>query len=230
MMLCRLSWFLVLFGLCSIAVDADAPVSQETATTKPQTEADNSKILLKQFLVKEGEKFGCYFTIEDDTRDGNDTYLGDIKVIAKDATTIDSLVDSLKKEVPSAVFQQSLNNPKVIHVIAASLTQDKGYVMNEKASLSYSGVLGNLPQELNKHTSSHIGPRPFFYEGEASDDLITFVTIKAKDVSVRDLLTDYIPLANYKRVIWVSVTHHNAGKLDTWIQYYGPIRIVSQSK
>ena len=220
----RFIYLSILIWFTSVPAYSDAPSPQETGETKPSQKVEHPKILLKQYLVEEGEKLGCYFTIEDDAKGDTPVQFSDINVLDQDSDTIDHLVDSLKQQVPNAIFERSIKNPKVIHIVASSLDQDKNYVMNQNLNFTYIGVLGMLPQRLDEHTDSHIGPRPFFYEGEASDDAITSVTIKAKNTSVRNILTDYVPLSNYHRIIWTSLTKHAAGKLDTWVQYDGPIQ------
>jgi hypothetical protein len=38
---------------------------------------------------------------------------------------------------------------------------------------------------------------------------------------VRSILTDYIPLLQYSRIIWEASTFPVAGKTETWVQHYG---------
>src|SRR5258708_15335356 len=51
---------------------------------------------------------------------------------------------------------------------------------------------------------------------------MTQINCSASELSVRRILSDFVPLSQYERILWVSETKRKDGELETRVQYLGP--------
>lgn len=214
--LMNLSFFISTLFIAAFTVGALRAEEPEVAIDKPTLD-------LK--LIQLGNRFDCWFTIE---------YAGDRKTdnsllrfsrtnleVPNSVTSRDILAETLKRQLTFAHIKVSSFNPCVIHLIDAALDSDDRYQMAAKTTVTFSGVLGALPQSIGERVKG-ISSRKGGSNLDFFDDTTTRVTIRAKQQPVRDILTNSIPLNNYTRILWAAESFERDGKLETWIQFYGP--------
>ncbi len=114
----------------------------------------------------------------------------------------------MRRTVPGFTYYVNRREPRVIHVIEAVLTRQKDYGMNAIApQINFTGTLMALTHAIGMqgipvapslvHDSDDF---PFL-------DLSTELKVSARHLSVRDVLTDFIPLhGRSSRIIWLAET------------------------
>jgi len=189
---------------------------------RPQSDAI-SKVYFVRYLSRLGDRFDCYFTLETSRNKDrlerldyiyvrDDTPLGDIG----------SLQGKLQKEVGAYVVVRNHKMRNVYHIIDESLLTSDGYALERGASLTYNGSLAGLASAIGDSIAG-IGPKRFgIGQREAFDDYETQVSIRVVNETVRDILTEGIPLRKYKRVLWYSEFQTNTAALPRIaVQFYG---------
>jgi hypothetical protein len=154
------------------------------------------------------------------------------------ASTAD-LLSNLRRSLKGFTVEQDTENPKVIHIIEGILKQQKDYVLNKRTSLSYSGNLvscvikdaqgrnlvhgeGIVNALADKVGGIQNGTAEADSQG-TFDDCYTVVNIEATNETVRSILTDCIPLAGDKTILWraVTTTTGREGRTNVLVQFYG---------
>jgi len=198
----------------------------------------------EDYLFLIGPKLGCYFTLEYQsyklTRqlpriESFITFTTNDLAVASTA----DLVSNLRRSLNGFTIEQDVKNPKVIHIIEGILERQKDYVLNKRTSLSYSGNLVNCVvidaqgrnlvhgEGIVNAMANKVGGIQNGTTGDNSqggfDDCSTLVSIDATNETVRSILTDYIPLAGYKTILWRAATTITGreGKTNVLIQFYG---------
>jgi hypothetical protein len=199
----------------------------------------------EDYLFLIGPKIGCYFTLEYRSY----KLTGQVPRIESFITfttndlavaSTEDLVSNLRRSLNGFTIEQDVKNPKVIHIIEGVLEHQKDYVLNKRTSLSYTGNLVNCIVEdaqgrnlvhgegiVNAMASKVGGIQNGTTEAGsqgAFDDCSTVVNIEATNETVRSILTDYIPLAGYKTVLWRAATTitRREGETNVLVQFYGP--------
>ncbi|MGI8979505.1 MAG: hypothetical protein ACR2FY_09790 [Pirellulaceae bacterium] len=168
-----------------------------------------------------GEQFNCWFTIE---RRGNPTErtLASMRVnVGTQAKSRESLVDALKSELNDALIFVDALHPQVVHIVDNSLEKVGTYSMVQKTTVKFEGVLADLPVKIGESIKG-IDTRRGGSNTDAYNDHVTKVRIEAKAKSVREILTDAVPIEKYSRVLWVAETFQEGEQTKTWIQFTGP--------
>jgi hypothetical protein len=231
------------FGGCScvvvtLLVVTAAPIA--SAQVKPSlpdqagaSEPVARQISLSDYLKGAGRRLHVYFTVERDVPDGEIEVSWPLLQDREGQADIQSkgdLIAFLRQSLPHFHIQPSASNPAVIHLIEKRLTQRPTYALQEEASLTFGGLLGNFPYRLHERTGLRIGvsPLPTLLNSSVVGDGSTTLHFQAKSQPVRDILTNFLPLTCYSRILWVSqnvdvsLDNTAASPRETWIEYRGP--------
>lgn len=181
-------------------------------TTKPQE--------LPAELSDVGEQFHCWFTIEWASTPTSKTLRVARFKIDYDIESIDALQKEVQAQLKEAVIRKDPQHPRVLHVIDAALAKDPNYAMDQLATIKYSGVVSGLPDKVGEAVPGIQSRRGGSFT-DAFDDHGTQVGVDAKEMSVRDILTNAVPIEKYQPVLWIAETHEQDGKRETWIQFTG---------
>jgi hypothetical protein len=201
-------------------------------------------VSLEHYLRVVGGTVGCHFTLE--YRGYGLTSKPSPLAIAvtNDAgvDSISSLITKLRRDLHEFQVSEDSHCPTVIHIIQRQLADDKQYILNKRIHLTYSGHLGGCE---SADSSRNLAKDPGLtaaigqvIEGirDGSDesgsqatfsDCVTRVSIKAKDQSVRNIMTACIPLASYDTILWRVVTTKEwlktkeEGKPVALVQFFG---------
>lgn len=193
----------------------------EELTEDELKEMRNAKNALLNELSAVGDQFHCSFTIERASTPTSKTLQRARFKIDYDIESIDALREVMQAQLDGAVIRQNPKHPRVLHVIDAELAKDANYALDKPATLEYSGVVGGLPTRIGEVVPGIRLPRSFS-NTEGLGDHVTQVDVDAKEESVRDILTNAVPIERYEPVLWVAETHDQDGKRETWIRFIGP--------
>ena len=179
--------------------------------------------MLYQYSEKMGEQLDCFFTIEDKQEsDPKKTIYNSYVTVDPNIKTVSALVTKLQKELTSYAIVIDMDNPKIIHLIYTVLTKSKSYPMQRTASMTYSGPLWNLADTLGKQLHTPLITQHTFFENIMVYDDVTNVSFVSTNHSVRDILSNCLPLDHYNRILWVARTEDINGKPRTEVDYQGP--------
>jgi hypothetical protein len=158
------------------------------------------------YLGNLGQRFDCYFTIEQ-FRDGVTA-----NILRKhiDADTslraIADIAPSLERQLEGFEVLRSPDNPAVFHIVAAKVHAIPAYWLDKRLDMSFQGLTGGL---LGKIVSSGAGVIPqttFITSDSPRYDAATQVTVAAKGLAARSILTDFLPLSRSSRLLWSANT------------------------
>jgi hypothetical protein len=185
----------------------------------------NQREFWEHYLYSTGKSLSCYFTIEIVAREAGDPKNRDRYLLDdEEVTSVDEVIDKVSKNRKTFTFLKNKKNPRIVHIIDNDLRKIPDYPIDQKMDLEYSGSLDELSIAIEKKFPT-LGPRR---SGEVSQfliaDPITEIEIDIKDTTVRDILTDCVPLKGYQPLLWRAETEKIEGKHKTILQYYGPLR------
>jgi len=213
------------------------------------SKSDSSLVIsFEQCLDKIGEKTGLYFTVESGVQP--EFLLGDKILFAKveiDLTNINTVdealffltntVEIIYKRASSGtdnIFYGETNrfvitttqpNPEkpLVSIRDVTTTYIPEYVLDKKLTVKYEGNPTDFIYYLNGLIPKVAGPKAFY--ASASDtygaDHGTKINVDEKDKTIREILTDCIPLEGYKRVVWSSHTDGNMTNPVVTVSYHG---------
>lgn len=172
--------------------------------------AQAEAISLSDYMYRLGNVEDCYFTLEEAHAVGEPMNLLSSQLIAwnEHASSLQQHLDYLCASVKGLRVIQSSDAPCVIHFMDLRLVDLKKYPLNVHLNeITYSGRFRNVLPTLSKNVGeiSLIDGGPMGWPLDFLDCDTPIVRIsKAHDVEVREALSNYLPIANSNRVIWVA--------------------------
>jgi WD40 repeat protein len=171
-------------------------------------------------------KYDCYFTIEASAAsDASPTpWWPGIRVQpCPQDSSLEQALAHLRPQIKGFQVFRSPDNPAVVHVVASQWAGQVHYSLEKRVSINYAGKLRGLVDDLGRQLNGCIHSKYIFMWGsEMVEDSTTRVKVAAQQEVVRRVLTDWVPLAGYDRILWVAETARAGDKLDTTVQYRGP--------
>lgn len=181
------------------------------------------KVEMYNYLCEAGARLGCYFTVERNAEEEQSAFAPNLYMRnSKPVSSVTALIAKLNKEFPGISVVQDEQNPKIIHLMDASLEKISQYPMDQKTSIAYSGPLLNLPNAIGRQTHLTVAKEYVYLTPAPSLDYATQVKVAAKNQTVRSILSTYVPLQHYNRFLWTASVRMYEGKPYTWVEYYGP--------
>ncbi|MBI4471368.1 MAG: hypothetical protein HY646_01790 [Acidobacteria bacterium] len=190
----------------------------------------------REYLHKMGDKFNCYFTVESVGHEGSvNNPILDTMVEYQPVDTLESLLGSLAKTrlawkfanetnlIELAVHKVSRDSP-IIRLRDKRLASVTNYALNERISIEYSGTPDGLIGTISEliPTIEHRRLRPVTIGVPLAIDAQTQVRVSVIDKPVGDVLTECIPPAGYRRIIWSSYTDGKKDSPTVTVTFYGP--------
>jgi len=179
---------------------------------------------LTEVLAKIGKDYDCFFTLEDAWLELGTTHVLELEAspisVASGKKSLREELDALHKTVPNLNYQFDRNNPRIVHVIDASLPQQRSYALNARLkSLNFKGTVGELVNVIKKQ-GVPLSLEVVLVTSEAAvQDDSTLVTVKGRALNVREALSNFIPLNKRKsRIIWIARTRLERGGI-TYVQF-----------
>ena len=201
------------------------------------SQAKLQSVSLSDYLRTMGKKLDCYFTIERDDRGPHrltnfrkESSLSTAKISDNEQiTSVEKLTMKLKKIFPKAEFLTSKHagdHALVLHITDASLMESQNYVLNQKLSIKYSGLLQGLPDAIGTKLENFIGPP----QTVTTEDLMkgnldqqTRIGINVDNKAIRDTLTDAVPKLQDNRILWDAEVLTRDNKEVVEVKYFRPI-------
>jgi hypothetical protein len=197
-------------------------------------------IFWKDFAQTVAKKLDCYLTTEElvcwYTAPGvpirfsslGTKYLPRAR-LANAPESVEQFIDLLRQELDDVRVVRDAENPSVIHLVDEPLLKIRSYFMDRDVGLEYSGTLDGMLARLETmypdlglttKLSQSVGLTTRVVE--IVGDKVTLVRIAVKNKPVRHVLTEYLPLKRYQRILWESHTVQKDGKYMSWVVYSGP--------
>jgi hypothetical protein len=174
------------------------------------------KVSLFYYLMKTSERLDFYYTLESKYDETLSWYYQFLLVPTDfEAKSIDEVISKINREVPEVTALRGKDNTAVTHIVAKRLRQLQDYPLDAPVSLSFADQLGILPSALDQKIK---GDRRLQVDygvgiGDNFFDYRTRVTFFQKKDVAREILTDYIPLQYYSRLMWEAQTFERQGRL-----------------
>jgi hypothetical protein len=184
---------------------------------------------LAEFVHELGTKYDSYFTIETAWAEGESVDSMEASLVHKlsGAGSLVQELEHLKKTVPNFAYEPGQANSRIIHIIDSRLSRQKDYALDRVIpSIDFSGPAHLLADALAKQglpISSHMTR----FSQLDVEDYVTVVHIKAKNLRVRDVLSDFIPLDREVKVLWIARTRLGPRE-TTQIRFQGRPREVTK--
>ena len=181
-------------------------------------EAGGTKVSMWSYLEQVGRRFDCYFTVEQVEDCLN-------KVFEPDATvkTIPDMEAALCRRLKGYEVRRSDKNPAVFRIAAVKLLSNPAYWMEKHIDLSFQGTPSNLQLKIWS-CAGLTHPLQWSTDFPPRLDLTTKVTVSGKGLSARCLLTDFMPLSQYSRVLWSATTRMDDLKPSVTVSFGGPTK------
>lgn len=214
---------LIVAALSVIVAGTHFPGGQQGQTSRQPRQSRTT--FLEGHLLKLGEEYDVYFTLEAAWEEGESSNWMEIQKI-KEAPQHDGLqreLERLVNSVPHFTYTFDRTNPRVIHVADARLARQNEYGLDSVIqSIDYRGnpaglvtALGARGIKVSAEILMTIGdPRPRDYDTE--------VRVAGRNISVRDAITHFTPLEGRRRILWVSTTKLAPGAVSQIDFFAGP--------
>jgi hypothetical protein len=138
-------------SLAAVSVVLLQPSEAKPLTEIVQNEPDN--LPLQGYLVRLGNNFNCFFTIEEAQTDGKQP--GGIEAhfipISSDKGGLHKELEHLLRTVPNFTYEVNRANPQIIHVKDRRLMQQEEYGLDSiLKSIDFTGNVNDLPSVIGK--------------------------------------------------------------------------------
>jgi hypothetical protein len=170
--------------------------------------AGGEKMSLSSYLTQLGKRFDCYFTVEQDF-DGTAPAPEALCMFIEPDTSLKAIADVvpvLGKQLEGFEVVQSPDNPAVFHIVALKAKSIPAYWLDKRVDLSFQGLTGGLLWKIVSSGTGVIRQTAFSTDDIPWDDATTKVTVTAKGLAARSILTDFLPLSRYSRLLWSATT------------------------
>jgi hypothetical protein len=202
-----------------------AAFGQCQEASSPKLRPEEKVVPLYQYLEGMGVLFDCYFTIEQmPLKDDNWITIHDVKV-GNEPSSIDKLVKQLSTQLKGVHVYRSKDNPAIIHFVDERLEKKKEYSLPKRVAFRFRGTPDQLVDKLCSQFQEFIfSQRQFLVGGwpPLGTDSSTEIHCSTAGASIRRILTDWIPLSQYERILWIADSRQIDGRLETDVQYLGP--------
>ena len=221
-----------IFYLCLLSLVCSSAHPQEGLPVKPlATIGDfSAKTSLEKHLRDESFRLDFYYTVEMDARhsSSSDFFLASVKS-SYEPSTIDDLINQINQEAPNFNVYRDKFNPKIVHLVQKSLRDIPKYSMDRRLDLKFSGSVRGLVDFLSLKVDKQIVYPTSFISGNGPlrlfGDTKSTVNVNAHNDSARSLLSNYLTLSQYSRMLWISSVKQRSSGLETWVVHSGQSNI-----
>jgi len=159
------------------------------------------KILVIKYLNMMGEKLHFFFTLEDNVDRGYPRAYRTQLTPDFNISTIDEVMEFIDRELQNYRVVRSSRRPSVIHIIAKDLPKD-GYLLDQPVTAEYKGRLQFFVDYLGNTFDGVLKSPKSGLIGDPAGDLQTEIDVKLEKMTVRDTLTEVVPLGEYRPFLW----------------------------
>ena len=174
-------------------------------------------------LVELGMRFDCYFTCEEFVETlGAASWFETLLPSTFEPTTRAEMMEGLGAVLPGYMVTADQDSPAVIRIRDGRLTGRADYGLDQTIKASFSGSPVDLLQWLENRQLRVASPNFGIISsiGRVNDGTSP-LAMRNYDGSIRRMLTAYLPLSNYQRVLWIARSSSETGKLETLVRFGG---------
>jgi hypothetical protein len=216
----------LLIAVALIFTSAGGHLSLAQETKSVDRSARASTEFLEDYLLKLGEQYDFYFTLETAWQKGEHMNWMEQSRIREFSTDgdIQRHLEMLKETVPHFTYTFDSTNYKIIHIKDARLVQQPAYgIDGVLKSINYEGSWIGLVNALGEQGIKVSGAGVIWTGDPRARDYSTDVHVKAQNITARDAITNFIELAGRRRVLWSSITQLSPNELS-YIHLYAPVK------
>ncbi len=216
----------LLIAVALIVTWAGVQVSPAQKRESADESRPTSTVLLEDYLLKLGEQYDFYFTVETAWQAGEPMNWMEQYSVKQLSTEegIQRHLEMLKETVPHFTYTFNHANPKVIHIKDARLVQQPAYGMDAVLkSIHYKGSWMGLVKALGDRGIKVSAGGAVWIGDPRARDYSTDVQVKGQNITARDAITNFIQLAGRRRILWLSTTKLSPGEWS-YIQLYAPVK------
>jgi hypothetical protein len=169
-------------------------------------------------------KNGVTFTLEEAI--GKDGALGPIRTSAHsripEGSPLTGALDELSQSVPHFTWHADSSNPKIIHIVDERLLHRRAYALDMViGELDFAGTVNHLVDTIaaKRIPVSSLGGADV--RDAMMTDYKTQVQVKGKSLTVRDALTNFVPLEGREPILWLAETRLEGSDQTTYITFRG---------
>lgn len=191
--------------------------SEARTVQKMDNHMETQAIPLLHLLAKMGKTYNCYFTVESAWTDSDSANLMESYLVSlpQDKKDIRSSLELLQQKVPNFTFIINSSNKRIFHVIDARLLKQEGYGLSRiLKSVDFSGPVRELPDFIGKQGIPVGNVGMIDIRDARVQDFSTNLQVKGQNLQVRTLLSNYIPLGERGRIIWIARTKLGKGEIS----------------
>jgi hypothetical protein len=191
--------------------------------SSPKLRPGEEEVPLYDYLYRMGVEFDCYFTIEEMPLKFDNWIESHHMQVGSEPSSIENLVKDLSIQLKGVHVYRSRENPAVVHIVDERLEKEKDYSLSKCVAVKFRGSPEKLVVKLQQTSLDNIRPKMqvAFSGGVRFTDQITEIHCSTRGALARRVLTDWLPLSQYSRILWISVTRRIDGKLDTDVDHLG---------
>jgi hypothetical protein len=207
-----------------IAIIAGNSSAHPREANSPPGVPQDQPVPLSSALQAMGTDYDRFFTIEESLPDDGMSLLLRSRPVVRPGKKFGLIreLEELRRTVPGFTYYVSRREPRVIHVIDAALARRKDYGMSAVVPrIDFTGTLMALTSAIEMQ-GIPVAPS-LVHDADTFPflDFSTKVKVSARRMSVRDVLTDFIPLRGHSsRILWFAET--KAGQKEkTLVEFRG---------
>jgi hypothetical protein len=200
--------------------------SPQANATSPRSDTSSGDTRsVEEYLSQLAKTYDCYFTLEEAYEDGGTAnQLSSYMVKSSPPKlSLNESLEELRRTVPNLTFTINDSTPRIVHITDARLAKKREYAMERVIkNIEFAGDVGSLISMLNMQGVPVSMPSVFTTDELRFRDLFTKGRIKGEGLKVRDILTSFLSLKGYRKLIWISQTSLGGKDNTTYIRFCGP--------
>ena len=189
----------------------------------PKLRRGEETVPLWKYLYRQGIQLDCYFTIEVMNREFDDWITEHDVQVTNEPSSREKMIEQLSAQLKGVHVYRSKENPAIVHIIDERLEKEKEYSLPKCVAVKFRGTPDELVEKLHQTSFENLHPKRsgVFSSGARFGDFTTETHCSTRGASARRVLTDWLPLSHYTRILWTSETRRIKGELDTGVNYGG---------
>ena len=133
------------------------------------------------------------------------------------------MVEQLSAKLKDIRVYRDKSNQAVVHIVDERLETEKSYALPKSVAIEFRGTPEKLLEKLQLEYFESLRPKVAFAIGSAPSDFTTEMHVSTGSASVRRVLTDWLPLSHYNRILWISEARRKNDKLDVEVDHLGQV-------
>ena len=191
--------------ISAVVLLAIVPATAEQPAQPPAAAVQGQKVWLGSYLREIGQRFDCYFTIHQWDY-GTPNILNERVMIEPGLKYLADVPGALSKRLEGYQVLQCSDNPVVFRIVSAKSQANPEYWLDGRLDLEFQGPPDELLNKILYSAKGTSRQSQFFIGNVPSADLTTKVAVRAAGMPARSIMTNFLPLSRYSRVLWSATT------------------------